>query len=123
MQASLFANLSSLTLSPTLTGGAFSWPKIVAGSDLTISLRWAENIGGTNTEILRTLNALKVSLGKADARPTSGGYKLYLGSATAEAGVNVTAAIAYNATAPQLAAAINALTGVAELREDRKSVV
>lgn len=117
MQASLFANLSSLTLSPTLTGGAFSWPKIVAGSDLTISLRWAENIGGTNTEILRTLNALKVSLGKADARPTSGGYKLYLGSATAEAGVNVTAAIAYNATAPQLAAAINALTGVAELRD------
>ncbi len=51
MQASLFANLSSLTLSPSLTGGAFSWPKIPAGADLTIGLRFAENLAGTVTEV------------------------------------------------------------------------
>lgn len=117
MQAVLFANLTSLTLSTSETGGAFSFPKIVAGADLTIGLRPVEVIGGTPTEVQRTLTALKVSLGKADARPIYGSYKLHLGSATAEAGVNVTAAISYGATAAELAAAINALSGVADLRD------
>jgi hypothetical protein len=111
VQASLFANLSALTLSPSLTGGAFSWPKIPAGSDLTIGLRFAENLAGTVTEVPKTLTALKVSLGRADARPTSGSYKLHLGTDPASAGVNLTAAIAWDATAAQVQAALEALTG------------
>ena len=111
MQASLFANLSALTLSPSLTGGAFSWPKIPAGADLTIGLRFAENLAGTVTEVPKTLTALKVSLGRADARPTSGSYKLHLGADPASAGVNLTAAIAWDASAAQIQAALEALTG------------
>lgn len=111
MQASLFANLSALTLSPSLTGGAFSWPKIPAGADLTIGLRFAENLAGTVTEVPKTLTALKVSLGRADARPTSGSYKLHLGTDAAEAGVNLTGAIPWNASEAQVQAALEALTG------------
>lgn len=111
MQASLFANLSALTLSPSLTGGAFSWPKIPAGADLTIGLRFAENLAGTVTEVRKTLTALKVSLGRADARPTSGSYKLHLGTDPAGAGVNLTAAIPWNASEAQIQAALEALTG------------
>ena len=111
MQASLFANLSSLTLSPSLTGGSFSWPKIPAGADLTVGLRFAENLAGTVTEIPRELESIKVSLGRADARPTSGSYKLHLGDAAPSAGVNVTAAIPHDATAAQIQTALDALTG------------
>jgi hypothetical protein len=111
VQASLFANLSSLTLSPSLTGGSFSWPKIPAGADLTVGLRFAENLAGTVTEIPRELESIKVSLGRADARPTSGSYKLHLGDEAAVAGVNLTAAIAHNATAAEIQAALDALTG------------
>lgn len=111
MQASLFANLSALTLSPSLTGGAFSWPKIPAGADLTIGLRFAENLAGTVTEVPKTLTALKVSLGRADARPTSGSYKLHLGTDPASAGVNLTGAIPWNASEAQIQAALEALTG------------
>jgi hypothetical protein len=111
VQASLFANLSSLTLSPSLTGGSFSWPKIPAGADLTIGLRFAENLAGTVTEVPKTLTALKVSLGRADARPTSGSYKLHLGTDPASAGVNLTTAIQWNASEAQIQAALEALTG------------
>lgn len=111
MQASLFANLSSLTLSPSLTGGSFSWPKIPAGADLTVGLRFAENLAGTVTEIPRELESIKVSLGRADARPTSGSYKLHLGDAAPSAGVNLTAAIPHDATAAQIQTALDALTG------------
>lgn len=110
MQASLFANLTSLALSPSLNGGAFTWPRLVPGTDLTLALRWVENLEGRNTEVTRTLTALKVSLGKADARPTSGSFKLHLGHQPAEPGVNVTAAIAFNASALELQTAINALS-------------
>jgi hypothetical protein len=111
VQASLFANLSALTLSPSLTGGAFSWPKIPAGADLTIGLRFAENLAGTVTEVPKVLVGLKVSLGRADARPTSGSYKLHLGADPASEGVNLTAAIAWDASAAQIQAALEALTG------------
>ncbi len=111
MQASLFANLSNLTLSTSLSGGSFSFPKIVAGADLTLGLRFAETIEGQATEIGRALESVKVSLGMMDARPTSGSYKLHLGTDPASAGVNLTAAIAWDATAAQVQAALEALTG------------
>lgn len=110
MQASLFANLTSLTLSSSLNGGALTWPRLVAGADLTLTLRWAQNLEGRNTEVPRTLTALKASLGKADARPTSGSFKLHLGSDSPEPGVNLTDAIPFDASALLLQNAINALS-------------
>lgn len=110
MQALLYANLTSLSLSSSLSGGAFSWPKIVAGSDLTIGLRFAKTINGTPTEVYPKLNALKVSLGKADARPTAGTFKLHLGTDPASAGANLTAALDYDISAADLATALSALT-------------
>lgn len=115
MQSLLFANLSTLELTETLDGGGVSLPSVVAGSDLTIKLRLAQKVNGTAVESTRVVDSLKASLGLADARPLSGTFKLHIGDSEPVPGENVTAALAYNATAEQVAEAINALTGIASL--------
>lgn len=115
VQSLLFANLSTLELTETLDGGAVALPPVVAGSDITIKLRLASKVSGTAVESTRTMDSLKASLGLADARPLSGTFKLHIGDSAPVPGENVTAALAYNATAEQVAEAINALTGIATL--------
>lgn len=111
MQALLYANLSNLVLSETLGGSAFLWPKLVAGKDLTLKLRKSIRIDGTNESAdTRVLHAVKASIGRVDARPTSGTYQLKIGNASESPGANVTASIAFDATAPQVKAALDALT-------------
>ncbi len=111
MQARLlYANLTTLELRDTRDGGALTFPTIPAGDALTLSLRLVENLDGNTVLATRTLHALKASLGRADMRPESGAVMLQIGDGDPTPGVNVTAAIACNATADQVAAAINALT-------------
>lgn len=111
MQALLFVDLVSGALSGSLGGPAFSWPKLIQGDDLTLSLRLSESLNGQTVETSRVVQGLKATLGNVDARPISGAVKLKVGSATSVQGVNVTDPIQFDATAEQVAAALNALSG------------
>lgn len=112
MQASLYANITSLQLTETLGGSAFSFPKLVAGKQLTLKLRPAQRIEGSNESAdQRQIHAIKASIGKVDTPPTTGTYQLKIGSG-AESSANVTGDIAYNATTAQMKAAIDALTSL-----------
>lgn len=111
MQARLlYANLTTLELRDTRDGGALTFPTIPAGDALTLSLRLVENLDGSTVLATRTLHALKASLGRLDMRPESGAVMLQIGDGDPVPGANVTAAIGFNATADQVATAINALT-------------
>lgn len=111
MQATLYANLTTRTLSDSLAGTQLTFPKIVAGDDLTLRLRLSERIDGTNYGVARTLVGMKASIGMVDTPPVAGTFALYCGAVRTAA--NTTAALAYNVTAAQLQAALNALTDVA----------
>jgi hypothetical protein len=112
----LFANLSKLTLSETQEGGAIAWPKLVPGFDLCATLRLTKTLEGAVELSRRTLVNLKATIGEVDARPTSGTIQIKVGSSAESAGVNTTAAIAYSATAAEVATALNALSGPTSLK-------
>lgn len=112
MQALLYCNLTNKTISDQVGGSAFAWPKVVAGDHLTLSLRFAERLDGQGIEVSRVVRRLRASVGKLDARPEKGAYRLKLGSEPEQEGVNVTAAINFDATADQMAAAFNNVPGI-----------
>lgn len=112
MRQLLFANLTSRTLSATASGGAFSFPALVAGEKMALSLRFSALSGGSESvEIFPHIRAARASIGFIDQRPTRGSFSLKLGAATTAEGVNTTAPLPFNATAAQIKAALNALSG------------
>lgn len=113
MQALLYFDIGAKTLSPTLTGSAFTWPKIPAGDDIRLKLRPRETIGSEKIASRRTITAMKMSVGRQDARPTSGAFQLKLGADAESAGVNTTAALGFDVSGEDFAAALNALTDAA----------
>lgn len=115
MQATLYCDISTGSVSSKPGGAAFDWPSLVAGDDLTLKLRLTQTIDETASEIDRTITGLKASLGLPDARPTGGTFKLKIGPDAASPGVNLTGPIAYNATPEAVEAAINALSGLGAL--------
>jgi len=106
----LYANLTTLELRAELDGAAFSFPRVVAGSDIEVQFRLSRNIDGTPQLAADSIHALKASIGRVDQRPETGGYKLKIGDAVS---ANVTTLLQFNATADQVAGAINALTAAA----------
>lgn len=108
MQALLYANVTTRTLSESLTGSALAFPKVVAGDDVSLRLRLAERIDGVNYETTRTLVSLRASIGHVDTAPLAGTFRLYCG-ATAHS-TATTGPLQWNVTADQLAAELNALT-------------
>jgi hypothetical protein len=112
----LFANLSKLTLSETQEGGAIDWPKLVPGFDLCATLRLTKTLEGAVELSRRTLVSLKATIGEVDARPTAGTVMMKVGGDAESAGVNTTAAIAFSATAADVATAFNALSGPTALK-------
>jgi hypothetical protein len=113
VQALLFPDIGLKTLGSNSTGASFTWPKIVAGDDLRLKLRLIETLSGEKVLSRRTISALKLSIGKQDARPTSGSFQLKIGSGSESAGVNTTASLNHNLSEGDLAAALNALTDAA----------
>ena len=109
MQAHLYANITSLQLTETLAGAVFQFPKLVAGKHLSFRLRLAHKLEGQSEETHLTVHGIKASIGKVDARPESGTFKLMIGPGPEGTG-NVTTDIFFNATADNLATAINALS-------------
>ena len=115
MQALLYCDLVKGTFSETLGGAAFAWPKIVQGDDLTLGLRLSQKIGNEAVEVQRVCRQLRASIGRVDARPEDGTFKLKVGEGAEQAGINATDALAWNVTADALRNAINALAGIAAL--------
>lgn len=113
MDALIFPDIGLKTLGSNATGAAFSFPKIVAGDEMRLKLRLIETIAGDKVLSRRTISAMKLSVGKQDARPTSGSFQLKLGSDSESAGVNTTAALHHNISEGDLAAELNALTDAA----------
>lgn len=113
MDALIFPDIGLKTLGSNATGASFSFPKIVAGDDIRLKLRLIETLAGDKVLSRRTISAMKLSVGKQDARPTSGSFQLKLGSGSESAGVNTTANLAFDISAADLATALNALTDAA----------
>lgn len=112
MQALLFAELTRKTLSETLTGGAFSFPKLIQGDTATIGLRWCQRQIGSAVPVERTLRTLRASIGFRDRRPTAGTYRIQIGnpSSSQVEGTNLTTALAFSADASAVQTALDALS-------------
>jgi len=67
MQAIAFVDLTNLTLKTSAGGGEFTIPTIVQGDEIRIGLRFSQQIEGSTTEVTRTLNSLRASIGLVDA--------------------------------------------------------
>lgn len=112
MRQLLFANLTSRRLSPTASSGVFSFPALVAGEKLALSLRFSAVTGGNESvEIFPKIRAARASIGLIDQRPIRGAFSLKLGNGATAEGVNTTAPLPFNATAAQVKTALNALSG------------
>lgn len=85
-------------------------PTLLAGQQWQIALRFTDAVDGTFGEIRPAVRSLRASLGPLDARPTGGSFRLQVGVG-ASTSANTTAPLPANATAAQVAAALNALPG------------
>ena len=102
MQALAFVDLTNLTLKTSAGSGEFTLPTLVQGDEVRIGLRFSEQIEGTSTEVTRTVNSLRASIGLVDARPTGGTFQLHVD------GDPVGSPLAFDATAAQVQAALDA---------------
>lgn len=109
MQARLYNDLTRQSLSETLGAGSLSFPLLVQGSDLTLSFRFQARVDGRYIETPRTVSAVRATIGRTDARPTSGTFRLRVG-------LDETPAIAHGATASALLTAVGGIwTGIDEV--------
>lgn len=108
MNVRLYANGSTLALTERLEGGSFQPPAIPAYQDLHVRFKLAESINSVPTIDKRPLHSLVAKIGWPDQAPVSGEYRLEI---TLGGDTVMTGDIAYNATATQIAAAINTALG------------
>ena len=107
MNARVYLNTSSYAWSERIDGGNFTPPSIRAYSDLILRFRLAKEIEGTQVPDPREVTAVSARIGFQEDAPTEGTYTLTL---TVGANSRTTAAIAYNATAADLKAALDLAT-------------
>jgi len=100
MQVLAFVDLTNRKLNSTLGGSKLTLPELVQGDEVRIGLRFSEQIEGTATEVSRTLNSLRASIGLVDARPTGGTFQLYVDGDAAGS------PLSFDATAVQVKAAL-----------------
>jgi len=100
MQVLAFVDLTNRKLNSTLGGSTLTLPELVQGDEVRIGLRFSEQIEGTATEVSRTLNSLRASIGLVDARPTAGTFQLYVDGDAAGS------PLAFDATAAQVKTAL-----------------
>ena len=101
MQALAFVDLTNRKLNSTLGGSTLTLPDLVQGDEIRLGLRFTEQIEGTATEVTRTINSLRASIGLVDARPTGGTFRLSVD------GTPLATTLPYNATAAQVATALD----------------
>jgi hypothetical protein len=76
MEAFLFASLNRKTLASTLGDTSWTSPDFFLGDKSKFTLRLTQNIGGREIEVDRTIESIRCSLGRVDARPTGGTFAL-----------------------------------------------
>lgn len=124
MEALLYLDLAKKTASTTVGGSRFSFPTLSYGEDVTIGVRFQERIGSTATETNRTIQEIRASIGRVDARPESGQWGFEIVSESED----IVSDLEHNVSAADLATAINALSsaemtalGTATVTEDAGS--
>ena len=105
MNARVYLNSSTNSATSRIDGGGFSPPPIRAYSDVIVRFRLSREIEGEAVPDDRPILGVSARIGYQDAAPTAGTVSLDL---TLGANTVTTAALAYNATAAQVATAINA---------------
>jgi hypothetical protein len=114
----LVANLTTRKPATGIDGSLATLPTLLAGQQWKIGLRFTELEEGVYSEVRPAIYALRASIGPVDARPLAGTYRLVItpglqmGVVRGSAGSEITSALAYNATASQVAAALNAVIDV-----------
>jgi hypothetical protein len=109
VQALLYANLTSRKVSDSLDGPDFDWPELIEGDTIRLALRFAQTFGDQDLEVERQVRLVRASLGRLDARPTSGQWAIQIGQGSPEEAVNTTTLLAHNADAASVQAALLAL--------------
>ncbi|NBW18642.1 MAG: hypothetical protein EBR82_62775 [Caulobacteraceae bacterium] len=97
MEALLYGNLTNGSLTETIGGTAFDWPVLTEGDTVKLALRLVARVDESELEVYPTVNTVKLSLGRVDARPTAGSFALRLRPANTNDS-NDTASLAYSAT-------------------------
>jgi len=105
-----YANLQTRRPASSIGGGEVTIPSLLAGQQWQIALRFTDAADGQFGEIRPPVRSLRASLGPLDARPAAGSFRLQVGLGNSTS-ANTTAALAANATAVQVAAALNGLAG------------
>lgn len=93
----------------TRTATDWTPPELTFGESLTLALRFYKNTEGTPIDANLTINSLKASIGRVDARPAGGNFKIKIGSEPSS-GANTTAALGFDIKASDLKAALNAVS-------------
>lgn len=104
MNARVYLNSSTNSATSRIDGGGFSPPPIRAYSDVIVRFRLSREIEGESVPDDRPILGVSARIGYQDAEPTAGTVTLDL---TLGGDTVTTAALAYNATAAQVATAIN----------------
>ena len=102
MQVLAFVDLTNRRLTSTLGGSALTLPELVQGDEIRMGLRFVEQVEGAATEVTRTINSLRASIGLVDARPTGGTFQLHVDGDAAGS------PLPFNASADQVHAALDA---------------
>ena len=102
MQIQLYNDLRLQTLGAAEGASGFAIPSLVQGPDVVMGFRFHENTDAGWVTKPRDVRGVKLSLGKADARPTSGSWKFRKSSTTG-------ASIAHNADGATMLARLRAL--------------
>jgi hypothetical protein len=106
MEALLYLDLSTGTLSETLSGSRFNWPKLTFGDTISLGLRFAKRQAGVISEVSRDVQSLSCSIGHKDLRPEHGTWGFKIGADNADSLID----LAHNSKGSPIATAINALT-------------
>jgi hypothetical protein len=104
VNARVYLNTSTNSATSRIDGGGFSPPPIRAYSDVIVRFRLSREIEGEAVPDDRPILGVSARIGYQDAEPTAGTVTLDL---TLDGDTVTTAALAYNATATQVATAIN----------------
>lgn len=127
MSKLLHADLTDEKLRRSLGGGLFTFPALNSKSDLYFGLRFtrSRSVGGRILHVVDhpIVREIRCTIGQTDVRPEAGQFTLKVGGGAAVLGTNLTTALNWNATAAEIAAALNALSvvGTASVVEDDDS--
>jgi hypothetical protein len=120
MDTLLYANLDRGLVSATASVTPFTWPGLVQGDDVRVQLRFTRTLAAGTIEVRPEVEGVKLSIGKVDARPVAGTWKLRLGPE------GVTGELDFDAAAGDIEAALNGVEwsgGTATVREVSGGVV